>query len=112
MKEQKLPTITVPPLNPEQFGMALGLAVKGLPYADTTQLAARAFGLTLTSGRRAAFEVSTEPNPQNPAAATIHFVVTMIDDGDTAEATAIVHHLVRCLPFFCEVVAGRARAAA
>jgi hypothetical protein len=107
----QLPPITVPPLNAQQFGRAMGFAIEGLPFA-IRQLGPRDFGLTLTSGRPAVFRITTHPDPARSEAAELKVVATVVNDADEAEAAAIVQHIVMCLPFSCEVVAGWAQSQA
>jgi hypothetical protein len=98
------PPITIRALPSHQFRIAMGLAVQGLPYPDIEQLAPRAFGLTLSSGRPAAFHITVHGAPDVPGTARLVIGATLVDADDTSEARAVATQLVETFPMWCEVV--------
>jgi hypothetical protein len=96
------PPITLRPLSAQQFRVAMGLAIAGLPYGDIEQLTPRTFGLTLRSGRPAAFHVSVHRGEAGIAQLVIG--ATLMDDTDSREALAISSQLMATLPSWCDRV--------
>jgi hypothetical protein len=100
----RLPPIALRPLSAQQYRVAMGLSIAGLPYRDIQQLAPRAFGLTLRSGRPAAFRILVGGQEAGPGAAQIAVIATLVDDADSQEAFTITSDLMSTLPVWCEVV--------
>jgi hypothetical protein len=96
--------ITVRALSSHHFRIAMGLAVSGLPYPDVQQLAPRAFGLTLRSGRPAAFHIAVDEPHGGHGAAQLTIGATLVDAGDSSEARGIAIQLVESFPVWCDIV--------
>jgi hypothetical protein len=95
--------IVLRPLSTQQFRIAMGLAVAALSYADIQQLAPGAFGLTLRSGRPAAFHVMVQGEREGSGAQLV-IETTLVNDADCSEALEIASHVMDSLPAWCDVV--------
>jgi hypothetical protein len=95
--------ITVPALTSHQFRIAMGLAVAGLQY-DIEQITPNAFGLTLRSGRPAAFHIRVEGQNGGAGTARLAIGATLVDAADSSEAQAIAKYLMDSFPAWCDIV--------
>jgi hypothetical protein len=98
----RLPPIALRPLSAQQYRVAMGLSIAGLPYREIQQLAPRVFALTLRSGRPAAFRIVVEGQEAGPI--QIAVIATLLDDADSQEAVTITSGLMSTLPAWCDVV--------
>jgi hypothetical protein len=98
------PSLTLRSLSTAQLKVALGLAIAAIPRDGIEQIAPNAFGLTLRSGRPAAFEIVVTPDPEGRRTAEVGIGATFIDRADRSEALEIIEGLFSSLPVWCDHV--------